>query len=578
MTETQDITTDGMTETRDITTDITTEQINDLPFLLGLIDEMGIRPMIDARIRPHGGWQGISVGTMVGIWLCYMLMERDHRLVSVRAWAAGRQRTLEALLGVTLRDTDLSDDRLANALTMLSDAADQAALDRALLDEWIAVDALPTGTVRLDGTSVSVYHDTPPPHGLLRPGHSKDHRPDLAQFKAMLASLDPLGLPLACQVVPGNRADDGLYIPAYDAAIRTLGRADVLVVGESKMAARATRAHIVAGESAYLCAYRPAGATDAITEWIEAALTRPAAWQDLRAVDERTGEITPLALIDEWTRTQEDGDTRWTERVLVVRSAHMQAGLRRKKEETLARLTERREALRRPPARGRSVYRTHAALAVIVDGLLAAHLEGVVDVPLVEERRPDGSARWTVGPYAVDLVAWRALVDRLGWHVYVTNATTAQYAAPALVDAYRHQVIQERGFARLKTRTLRIRPLYLSDERRIAGLTWLLCLALRVLTLTEYRLRTALQQHGETLAGLNPASRTQTTARPTTERVIAAFQNITRTTITLPGTVLSHVTPLTPVQERIIALLDVPADLYARLAAPLPQPLAHLRE
>jgi transposase len=32
----------------------------------------------------------------------------------------------------------------------------------------------------------------------------------LRQFKAMLASLDPLGLPLVCQPVAGNRADDGL--------------------------------------------------------------------------------------------------------------------------------------------------------------------------------------------------------------------------------------------------------------------------------------------------------------------------------------------------------------------------------
>ena len=52
---------------------------------------------------------------------------------------------------------------------------------------------------------------------------SKEHRPDLAQFKVMLASLDPLGLPLAGQLVPGNRSDDLLYIPAYDAAVRTLG-------------------------------------------------------------------------------------------------------------------------------------------------------------------------------------------------------------------------------------------------------------------------------------------------------------------------------------------------------------------
>ena len=236
------------------TLSITTEQINNLPFLLGLVEDMGIRRTIDAQIQPHGGWQGISVGTAVSIWLCHLLMERDHRLVSVRDWAAARQQTLEDLLGVPLRETDLTDDRLANVLTMLSAPADQAAIDQALLADWIRVYRLPRQRARLDSTSVSVYHGDPPADGLLHAGHSKDHRPDLAQFKAMLASLDPLGLPLACQVVPGNAADDGLYVPAYDAAVRTLGTADVLIVGDSKMGALATRAHIVAGGSAYLCA------------------------------------------------------------------------------------------------------------------------------------------------------------------------------------------------------------------------------------------------------------------------------------------------------------------------------------
>lgn len=561
------------------TLDIATEQINDLPLLLGIVEDMGIRRLIDARIRPHGGWRGISVGTVVSIWLCHLLMERDHRLVSVRDWAAARASTVNALLGITLRETDLTDDRLANALTMLGDAADQAAVDRALLADWIAVYALPTATVRLDSTSVSVYHDDRPAGGLLRPGHSKDHRPDLAQFKAMLASLDPLGLPVALQVVPGNAADDGLYVPAYDAAVAALGTADVLVVGDSKMGARATRAHIAAKGSAYLCAYRPAGATAEIAGWVEAAVARPARWQELRAVDERTGEIATLAVIDAWARDQQDGETAWVERVLVVRSAQMQAGLRRTRERALARVADQLALLQRPPGRGRAVYRTRAALDAVVAGLLAAaRLEGIVQVELAADTRPDGSARWAVGAIAVDRAAWQRMVDRLGWHVYVTNTTADQYAAPALVDAYRHQVIQERGFARLKTRNLRIRPVYLADERRIAGLTWLLCLALRVLTLTEYRLRTALQRRGEALAGLNPASRAQTTSRPTTERVVAAFQNITRTAIALPGTTLTHVTPLTPVQAHILALLDLPADLYDRLAAPAPQPLAHLRE
>ena len=41
-------------------------------------------------------------------------------------------------------------------------------------------------------------------------GHSKDHRPDLPQVKVMQAVLDPLGMPLATDVVAGSRADEGV--------------------------------------------------------------------------------------------------------------------------------------------------------------------------------------------------------------------------------------------------------------------------------------------------------------------------------------------------------------------------------
>jgi len=152
----------------------------------------------------------------------------------------------------------------------------------------------------------------------------------------------------------------------------------------------------------------------------------------------------------------------------------------------------------------------------------------------------------------VNLAAWQALVNRLGWQVYVS--TKAHYDAPALVAAYHQQVVQERGFSRLKTRHLHIRPVYLRDEKRIAGLLWLLCLALRVLTLTEYRLRTALVERGEAVIGLNPASRTQSTVRPTTEWVLDAFTSITLTSIEMGGRRSYHVTPLNATQRHVLAM------------------------
>src|SRR6266496_1055710 len=100
---------------------ITNEQVNSLPLLLGIIEELGIRTLIDEQIVPHGQWEGASVGTLISIWLCHILQQRDHRLVVVRDWVADRMHTLTTLLDQPLRATGCTDDRLANILTMLGD-------------------------------------------------------------------------------------------------------------------------------------------------------------------------------------------------------------------------------------------------------------------------------------------------------------------------------------------------------------------------------------------------------------------------------------------------------------------------
>ena len=564
---------------------VTSEQINSLPLLLGIMEDMGIRQLIDAYVMPHGHWQGITVGTAVTIWLSCLLQERDHRLVLVRDWANARAHTLNTLLDITLRDSDCSDDRLANILTMLGDPETQAALDAALVQQWVRVYRLPTQTIRLDSTSVSLYHDPEEPDSLLQFGHSKDHRPELRQFKAMLATLDPLGLPLVCQMVSGERADDPLYVPAYDAAVAALGTVGVLVVGDSKMAALATRGHLVAHGSTYLCPYRPPRATAELTAWVETALAHTETWQRIETVDPQTGEVTPIAVIAPWTRQQRwtdpatTAEQTWSERVLVVRSSAYQSGQRTLRERALGRLTEQLMAVWQPPARGRKRYTSRFELEQTVTAWIErTGLEGIVQAPVVEEVLPDGTTRWTVGAIGVDLAAWEALVARLGWQVYVSNTTVEQYDAEALVATYHQQPLLERGISRLKTRNLQIRPVYLRNETRMAGLLWLLTLALRVLTLTEYRVRTALAERDEAVEGLNPASRSQPTRRPTTERMLAAFANLTVTSVVRDGVCDRYLTPLNATQRHLLSLLKLPADLYDRLAVPLPNLVPHLRE
>lgn len=554
---------------------ITTEQVNSLPLLLGLIMDMGIPDLIDTHVTPHGNWGGASVGRVVSIWLSHILQERDHTMVAVRDWAADRVQTINALLDITLRDTDCTDDRLATILTMLGDPTTQATLDAALMQRWVRVYRLPTETVRLDSTSVSVYHDDVADESLLQHGWSKDHRPDLRQFKLMLATLDPLGLPICCQPVAGNRSDNPLYVPAYDAAVAALGTTDVLIVGDSKMTDLPTRGHVVAHGSRYLGPYRPIHATSEIAGWVNTALARAESWVKIETVNRRTGEVHLDAVIAPFTRPQTwvnpttQQTHTWTERVLVVRATAYQAGLRRLREQALARVTTDLLKLAQPPMRGRKRYRAEADLAAVIAKRIAeAKLDGVVQTELASIALRDGTTAWVLAAVWVDLAAWRAMVDRLGWQVYVTNATPEQYDVPALVASYHQQPVHEHIFSRLKTRNLHLRPVFVRDETRIAGLVWLLCLALRVLVLTEQRLRAAMQEQGTKLVGLNPASRTQTTTTPTTERVIRAFRNLTVTVVTGVGGEQRHVSALNTTQQQILALLGLPSDLYARLGQP----------
>jgi transposase len=473
-----------------------------------------------------------------------------------------------------LRETDLSDDRLAIVVSVLGEDRIQRQLDAALLGEWLTVYELPTETTRLDSTSVSVYGGGEA-GSLLQQGHSKDHRPDLAQFKVMLSTLDPLGLPLACEVVSGERADDGLYIPAYERMVAGLGRRDVLVVGDSKMAALGTRGHLVSRGSRYLCSYRPVGGASRDWDtWLDLALAQRSEWEAVTETDERTGEIQSVAFVSTWEREQSwlDGltfqETVWTERVLLVRSESLRNALIRKSQQRLGHFGQDLDELTLPPAKGRRRYRTREALQAKVDSLLNQYsLHGLVQVELTEQVLANGTTRWIVQAFHLDQAAWEAALDRLGWSIYLTNTTPQHYDVPSLLWTYRHQIVHERGFARLKTRRLFIRPVYLRDELRIAGLVWLLCLALRVLTLTEFRLRSALQRTQQALLGLNPAVPSQPTTRPTTERVLHAFRNLTLTLFNADAQPTAFIPDLSDTQRLVLSLLNLPSNLYSRLAS-----------
>ena len=197
-------------------TDYKVERLDDIPLLLEQLKCMGIPSLIDENFEVHGNWQGLSLGWTVTIWLTHILSQADHCLCHVQPWVASHLEALKQLTGIdSLKELDFTDDRLEAVLRYLNKDDNWTQYEQSQGKQLIRVDDLNQEVVRRDASSGSTFQ-AENGKGLLRKGVSKDHRPDLAQFKFMLSLLDPLGLPLATQVVPGNEADDPLYIPAIE--------------------------------------------------------------------------------------------------------------------------------------------------------------------------------------------------------------------------------------------------------------------------------------------------------------------------------------------------------------------------
>src|SRR5438874_5406439 len=252
---------------------IITERVDDVALLIGQMVKMGLPEVLDRHIPRHWTQRGLSWGWTAVIWLAYILTEGDHRKVSVETYLKGMHHTLSHLTAQVIEPLDFSDDRLSHLLTHLSKPAYWHQIEHDLNARSIEVHALPQDVIRCDATTVSGEHEVTA-GGLVQFGHSKDD-PTRPQIKVMLGSLDPLGMPLATDVLSGERADDGLYLALMERIRPGLKSAGLLFVGDCKMSALETRAAIAGHHDVYLSPLPLTGATaEAMEAWISEGVAK----------------------------------------------------------------------------------------------------------------------------------------------------------------------------------------------------------------------------------------------------------------------------------------------------------------
>jgi len=576
--------------------DIDTERIDDIPLLFSFLQQMGIQETLDTYANPHGNRQGLSIGWLTTAWLSYIVSESDHRMIEVEPWAEKHIETLSALIPQAIDVKDFTDDRLADLLQWFSKDSVWEEVENHLGQHLIQVYDLDQEPIRLDSTTASVYHDTEG-NTLFRHGYSKDHRPDLPQLKVMLGTVDPMGMPLVTLVLPGNEADDGLYIPTVIRARQILGKGSrktslkaSLYVGDAKMGALDTRAFIQAGEDHYLTPLAQTGDIPELMEELLKPIWQSPQEQSLELIypptdDIMTDEINPkaIALGYETTRIQEttlanQHKMKWEERLLVVYSPSLARKARRRLSKRLDNAEQAILALTPARGRGKRQKKDLNALQSSVGFILKKYsVAGLLDISYTCEEKQRCIRKYKDRPARIEKsIRYVVQVRRnqqailearrvMGWRLYATNAPVEKFPLSKAVNVFRGGPRIERNFARLKGHALGISPLYVQREDHVCGMVRLLSLALRVLTLVEHVARKELKSAGEALSGLYSGNPKRQTARPTTERLLKAFRYIDLSVVRLPEQTIYHVTPLSELQKRILMLLGIQPEIYEGL-------------
>ncbi len=415
-------------------------------------------------------------------------------LLRVQDWAG--EWAVEEVLGIAA--DALNDDRIGRALDAVAPALDQ--IVGSVGARAIAVFGVDVARLHWDMTSISlygVYDDAEAGFAAPRWGKPKDRRPDLKQVQTGLAVSGDGGVPVWHRAYDGGAGEVAQVVGAMTALKELAGTRKVLLVGDSKLV---SRGNIQAMNTARVTFIAPAG---------KAYL--PAT--QLRALD--PAGATPvdyLAERDQGSPAQRRGSYRVVEGGITLKA-------KRKAEPDLAVrcvfVWSSAKAQAAATSRAKKLDRARADLERMQRGFGGPHYRTADKVTarvatIARSRKVTGYLRaqtgtdpatgkptlsWSFDP---DALAAEAATD--GWYGLLTNLTVEQADAAEVLRRYKGQEVVERRYSAFKG-PLGVAPMFLKDNRRIAALITVICLALLVFCLVERAVRKAIAPAVE-LAGL----------------------------------------------------------------------------
>ena len=526
------------------------KRLGALPVIRTYLERLRLKERVDA-LAPVREVAHLTNGQVVEALIANRLTA-PRPLYDIVAWAEGW--AVEETFGIP--PTALNDDRLGRCLDDL--AAVHDALRGELTLQAMTAFGLEARALRWDLTSVLVTGAYPEEeqaadYAQVRYGYGSQQK----QIRYLQVTTEDGAVPVWDAPYDGNTTDVATVIDTMHALRKHAGCHDFVLIGDRKLLSEANRRALLSAKIGYLAPLARTPELDAAFLAIPPEEVVPLAYVSERErnlpPEARTSYLGAERMVAVNVPAGQGGHQRRSVRQVFVVSSEERAACRRNR----ARQRERAEAeilgvLGRVGSRW---YPTAERAAAKIETILEhRHLRDLYAVSCAEQ---EGQPHLSCALIPAALARAEALD---GYYVLETTRTAMERDATALVAEWKGQWQIEHRHRDAKG-PLRIRPLFVTSNRRIAGLVTILGLALMVFSLIEREVRRALapdEKVPNLLAG-------HVAARPTGDNLFKALRDIALVTFEIAGVRQQQVADFTPLQRTLLPLLSVPEAAYTRL-------------
>jgi transposase len=524
--------------------DVSVLQLYNLPILESFMKRLAIRDHIDS-LCPSRSNAIITHGQVVECLVANRL-SAPRPLYDIQNWAATL--AVNEVFGVD--PDDLNDDRIGRALDAIAESIES--LQGSIVASAMLEFGLDAKSIHWDLTSLFFAGEYPEEeqssdHPIITYGYSSQKFTDKKQVRMGYGVTSDGSIPIWQKVFDGSQSDATTVAKTLRSLIKHAKLSDFLMIGDSKLLSDSNILAFIESKLKFLAPRSSSSALDKEFLSIPKDQFHPLSYvsdEQLRLPEEQRN--TYVGCERTTTITDHKSHRSYVLRRLFVISSEERDARRKNRARQMAKAAKDLDTLTRT-AGGRH-YPTADDVETKAREILKSRRVGKWFVYAVKDRYGIPSFS-----YSINQEALKATEELDGFYVLETNLSIDEADSSEILRRYKGQYRVERRFKESK-QALKVRPLFLSSNKRIESLVFVIGIALMIFSLIEREARRNLPNPKDKIPNLLAG---HVAARPTGENIFRAFAYFHAVVLYCDGERRVKIPPLDPVQATLLRLLGI---------------------